>query len=209
MKYTAYFLSTMSLPERSIVRTPEYTLLTLKDGSVRALRDHDKKWSKDGVVDDSMPSWQTLETFLEEKKPVWVQVEFALDKALFATASIKYNTAYESWNDAFGEAHRKFQKKIVEPFISKYGLKRAADVDSRTYIYGTYNSPAALTAEQQFREMEKDEKKWSKIVSDALNDYMRASPDDRPKTLKRYNTLNKLWNRYTFSKKDQGPPRYH
>lgn len=199
----------MSLPERSIVRTPEYTLLTLKDGSVRALRDHDKKWSKDGVVDDSMPSWQTLETFLEEKKPVWVQVEFALDKALFATASIKYNTAYESWNDAFGEAHRKFQKKIVEPFISKYGLKRAADVDSRTYIYGTYNSPAALTAEQQFREMEKDETKWSKIVSDALNDYMRASPDDRPKTLKRYNTLNKLWNRYTFSKKDQGPSWYH
>lgn len=157
----------MSLPERTIVRTPDFSLLIEKDGF---------------LVNEKGYGWPSLDAFLESQdpKPEWLEIAFATT-----------------------------DRAVIQPILDKYSLKRAEDVDPATNIYGTSNAPCALTAEQQLRQIEKDPRKWDKVVSIAYANYLFATGgEDYEMNQKMYLHYEHLWQRYCNHRKAQGagPP---
>ena len=161
----------------SLIRTPQHTCLAKADGSLKCLRDGDKKWSKDKVRQE-MPAWSSLDAFLSETKPSWWMVTFKYPSGWFAVAHKAHYERLKAlpspdgtgtytlesqkiWDETFGGRRKEFLYHSVLPFTSHYGLVRAADHDKDQLLFGSAGSPAARMAEEQMLEIEPDRTKWT------------------------------------------------
>ena len=164
-----------SIPSGSIVRTPQHSLLVLKDGSLRTLRDGDKTWSKRGVRQE-LPSWASLDDFLAAANPTWWTIDFKYPVGWFTEeihkqyrercAALPRGEGYlhasqKVWDETFGVRRQAFLDEIVLPICTKYGLTRAADYNPNEVLFGTAGSPVARTAAEQLFELEPDRTKWA------------------------------------------------
>lgn len=196
----------MNFPAGSVIRTPAYTLLTKPDGYLRCLREGEKTWKSNGV-NTMMPYWLNLALFLAEKKPEWWQVDIAYPKDWFVAGEHPASTAggdasfgeeayrqKQPTNEIYNELHKKFREEIVAPLAQHWGLLKASDESSYVHKWGTYGSPYSKTAEQQFREIEPDQRKWIE---------MAYAPGVSAKAREKFLGL---WYRYQRSQKTPAAP---
>ena len=177
----------MNFPSGSVIRTPTYTLLVKENGSLRCLREGERTWRSNGITNATMPSWKNLDVFLYEQEPEWWQVDISYPKDWFLPAKQAADEAVkrgEPCGHIYSARHKDFRDQIVNPLVAFYRLMKAADEFPATYKYGTHGSPYSKTAEQLFREVEPDPRKWVELA------YARGVP---AKNREKY--LN-LWYRY-------------
>ncbi len=165
------------IPTNSIIRTPKYTLLVLKDGNIRVLRDGAHVWSKNKIRQD-MPTWPNLDQFLKEASPLWWTIDCTHPVGWFNEMKIKFDKQIKEisrdmvvdhprsniiWKELYDTEEKKLYDQIIAPMVKRYNLVRAMDYPNHEIneiTFGTLESPVARMAEEQMLELEPDRAKW-------------------------------------------------
>lgn len=177
-------MTTPHILTNSIIRTPQYTLLVLENGNVRALRDGVKSWSKNKVRQE-MPTWHDMDQFLNEINSLWWTIDFIYPVGWFNNMKTKYDNLFKdmnsrdyptlnaTWQELTAIEEKKFYDQVVSPLVIRHNLARAMDYRNNDNTYGTLNSPAARMAEDQMLELESDRTKWTARAYSQNDSYFR------------------------------------